>query len=136
MSESSPRDELEGWGVRWRIALWGVAGFFAFLFVSIGGMYLFYLRAGSPHVNTRPAMAFPGPGLNPRLDSAPGWSFAPPNPQESGPDPQVLRAMHDVAARGDAGYAPLAAPPPGLPPQTIGTPGAAPGGTATAGPQP
>ncbi|MGH6957565.1 MAG: hypothetical protein ACREEW_12950 [Caulobacteraceae bacterium] len=107
MSEPGRADELEGWAVRSRRAIGMIAGFFLFLGVSIAGLYFFYLSQGSPHISTRPAAVLPAPRLNTHLDSDPHWSFAPPNPFEHPPDPQVRRAMADLVARGDAGYAAL-----------------------------
>jgi hypothetical protein len=108
MSEGGrPRDALEGWGVRWR---WGIAiavAFFAFVGASVAGMYAFYRAEGSPQVNTRPGEVFPAPRPSPKLDDEPGWSFAPAHVLEQRPDPVVQQAMTELAAKGDAGYAPL-----------------------------
>ena len=105
MAESTRPDELEGWRVRWR---WGVgltAAFYALIALAIGVTFALYRQFGQPHVNVRPAQTLPAPRLNERLDSDPHWSFAPPDPEERGPDPQVWRAMNQLAAEGDAGYA-------------------------------
>lgn len=108
MAEDRP-DELEGWGVRWRWAVGIAAGFFAFLAAGVGLTLLMYQHAGAPHVETLPAVTFPAPRLNARLDRDPHWSFAPPYPLSRPPDPEVRRAMAELAAKSDAGYAPLQA---------------------------
>jgi len=104
-------DALEGWGLRWRAAILIAAGFFLLIAVGIVGSLFFYQALGAPHISVRPAESFPSPRLNARLDSDPHWSFAPPNPEERGPDPAVRRAMAELAARGDSGYQPLRASP-------------------------
>jgi hypothetical protein len=108
MAESGrPRDDLEGWGVRWRWAIAIAVAFFGFVAASVGGIYAFYAAEGAPHVDTRPGEIFPAPRPNAKLDDAPGWSFAPSHGLEEPPDPAVSRAMSELAAKGDAGYAPL-----------------------------
>jgi hypothetical protein len=97
-------DELEGWGVRWRVAVLASAGVFVFIAVTIGGAYVFYEHAGAPTVGARPAARFPAPTLNARLDRDPGWSFAPPAQRIRDADPQVRAAMAAVAGQGDAVY--------------------------------
>lgn len=97
-------DELEGWGVRWRVAVLGAAGVFIFIAVTLAGAFAFYEHAGAPTVATRPDERFPEPTLNARLDRDPAWSFAPPEQQIRDPDPQVRAAMNNLAAQGDAAY--------------------------------
>jgi hypothetical protein len=97
-------DELEGWGVRWRVAVPASAGVFVFIAATLAGAYALYEHAGAPAVAARPAKRFPAPVLNARLDRDPGWSFAPPPQQIREPDPQVRAAMNDLAAQGDGAY--------------------------------
>jgi hypothetical protein len=97
-------DELEGWGVRWRVAVLSGAGVFIFIAATLGGAYVFYEHAGAPTVETRRAARFPGPTLNARLDRDSGWSFALPAQQIRDPDPQVRAAMTTVAEGGNAVY--------------------------------
>jgi hypothetical protein len=97
-------DELEGWGVSWRVAVLAGAGVFIFIAATLGGAHVFYEHAGAPTVETRRAARFPGPTLNARLDRDPGWSFALTPQQIHDPGRQVRAAMTAVAEGGNAVY--------------------------------
>lgn len=102
MAEREAR--FEGWGVKWRVgALIGV-GVFAFIALSLAGMWLLYQHGGAPVVQVGAWQAFPSPELNGRIDRAPGWSFAPLPGRTAAPDPQVEAAMKALAAEGQAAY--------------------------------
>ncbi|HEX4182816.1 MAG TPA: hypothetical protein VHY34_06130 [Caulobacteraceae bacterium] len=106
MAESTRPDDLEGWGVRWPIALVAGGGVALFVVATLAGAHVLYHRAGAPTAEAQPAERFPAPTLNAHLDADPRWSFAPAERQMRSPDPQVLKAMAELAAQGDGAYGP------------------------------
>ena len=107
----------ERWGVPVKRALLLAGGFFGLLVLSLAGVWLFYRaeandpRALRPHPDPAPALRT----YQRRPDEhLPGHIYAPPQ-DTAGQDRAIRGAMQALAARGDAGWAPLA-PPPNQPP--------------------
>lgn len=119
MPDAEHPDELEGWSVRWSVAVVGAVLSFAFIAVACGGVYAFWVAENRPMVQTWPSETFPAPRLNAKLDSDPTYSFAPPSPFERAPSPPVQAAMQAAAAQGAALDGPPARSPAAMSPAPV-----------------
>jgi len=109
MAETKAKGRPEGWEIPGRKALWIAAGFFGALAVFIAAVALFYrLGVADPRATT--------PSANPRGpaqatqrrpdDRLPVPQTGPPTPTPAQAE-AIDRAMGALAAKGDAGWAPL-----------------------------